>query len=205
MTEQQRPSDPFAEFFARVWSLDIACPGCGTFHVERTNRQLKSKASQALRVAWDPLTSHFVCRSCSAHFVIGVVAWLPPFGAMRMPPEDHLPKPWHLARLRELVGPGGFLMQPHARLKQREPANRVVSAPCSCVLAPKSVATRDPKCPVHSKRWQDEPTMARVKVHWRKKVPRVNGKFVSKQAAAGAAVAGPSATPIDGGTQGKTG
>lgn len=81
-------------FFARISSLEIACPDCDTVHICKTNQ----------RGTYDPFTSTFHCRRCSAIFVLGVLAYRTSryFGgtAAAPPPADRIPSLRQSAQLR---------------------------------------------------------------------------------------------------------
>lgn len=59
----QRPAG--TPFFARIRSLDLACPDCDTVYVTRPEH----------RTTYDRYTARFHCRNCGATFVLGVLAY----------------------------------------------------------------------------------------------------------------------------------
>jgi hypothetical protein len=140
-----------ATFFARIWTLDVACPVCGTVHVatrEAKQRRLKVKAE------WDPYLGQFRCRHCGLRLILGVVAWQPPIGAKALvPPNDTVPQPWQQAQLLELLGPGGVMLSNQRRLGYRQEANLFVEKPCTCweTTEPPRARFIDEDCPVHGR------------------------------------------------------
>jgi hypothetical protein len=154
--------NPYGEFFARQWNLDIACPACGYMHMLRYRHNNKPDPS------WDPLLSTFACRQCRFQLILGVVGYPPPRGGTKAPPADHQPKAWHLAQMRELVGatgPGGFLLNPQLRPKSRQEVNLLLETPCTCPTG--GLRRVDDACPVHGRRLDREAiTLGRPKQKW---------------------------------------
>lgn len=87
-----------APFFARISSLELACPDCNTVHICRTFH----------RRAFDKYTSTFKCRECGSTFILGVLAYRTTryLGARRgpaPPPADRLPTMAQAAQLRAQI------------------------------------------------------------------------------------------------------
>jgi len=129
-------------FFARIRAFDISCPNCGQIY------QI-GQGSRTLKTAWDSSTDRFACRKCKHTFVIAVLAYSPPAGVRRLPP-DHTLSPRESLILRELQGTGFWARE--ELLDNKAEVNVVVRTSCTC----RQVGTDDRpttfvdgKCPVH--------------------------------------------------------
>lgn len=84
-------------FFARIRSLDIACPKCDSvFSMPRTGHK-----------CWDARLSRFRCRHCGFTASLGIVAY-PVATGMASPPSDTIPT---VAQSLELRKDAIFLFQ----------------------------------------------------------------------------------------------
>lgn len=121
-------------FFARIRSMDLECPACGTvFLATGKHGPLNQR------------TGLFRCTHCSITLTIGVIA----YPATRSPRQDVIPGDWtptarQAAALRAAAG-GFWAREPRPPQLDR---NVVLREPCRCQLQGTALLVH-PACAIH--------------------------------------------------------
>lgn len=122
-------------FFARILSLDISCPHCGTVH-----------KCNGITGPFRRRTGRFQCPDCGKVLALAVLAYSvttkPGTGHIA---QDQIPNAREAMALRQ-ANPGMFAAQ---TLDPTAPRNVVLRDPCRCILEGTALIVH-PHCPIHS-------------------------------------------------------
>lgn len=123
-------------FFARIRSVEMACPRCGEVTViPKLRTRWVNKGVYRASLTWNPQTQAWRCPECGLKLALGIIAYFPPGSGNQhtapegmLPPLDTIPTPSEAKNLRAaleaLHAKDGILA--NLTRKNRESTNRKV-------------------------------------------------------------------------------